>query len=221
MAILTAAPAHRHATWVSMLLCTVALVHFSYVILPKNSDHLDLHHLHPTRPSIHPLTMVRRRVYGSRAIALSLCTCKSLTSARSSCISRWSPRMEARIPPSASPLPPTATPPLLETLRPHCRCLRRRCKRLRLRRHRLQRRCCRRAEHRTAAANWHQPSSLDQFVATCNSRQHATAGNRLFDWEENTRTGQVNRQINFRLTSINPQYGITTSDQAIHTVAGA
>ena len=26
----------------------------STVILPKNPDHLDLHHLHPTRPSIHP-----------------------------------------------------------------------------------------------------------------------------------------------------------------------
>ena len=33
--MLTAAPAHRHATWVSMLLCMVALVHFSHVILPK------------------------------------------------------------------------------------------------------------------------------------------------------------------------------------------
>ena len=115
--------------------------------------------------------------------------------------------------PSASPLPPT--PPLL-TLRPHCRCIRRHCKRhrLRRRRHRLRRRYCRRAEHRTAAANWHQPSSLSLVATAGNTQQPATG------YSRGKTRGRLAKN-NFRLTSINPQYGITTSDQAIHTVAGA
>ena len=72
MAILTVRPAHWHATCVSMLLCTVALVHFSYVILPKNPDHLDLHHSLTHDQAIDSPPSHRRRVSGSRAIALSV-----------------------------------------------------------------------------------------------------------------------------------------------------
>jgi len=72
--MLTAAPAHRHATWVSMLLCTVALVHFSHVILPTNPDHLDLHHslTHDQAIDSPPNHGSAADLRGSRAIALSV-----------------------------------------------------------------------------------------------------------------------------------------------------
>ena len=67
--MLTAAPAHRHATWVSMLLSTVALV-----ILPKNPDHLDLHHslTHDQAIDSPPNHGSAADLRGSRAIALSV-----------------------------------------------------------------------------------------------------------------------------------------------------